>query len=112
MNHFNTTDTPAVYRRTTKGQFAAAAGAADAPSMDTQHRRLLLLVNGYTSLEAIARVGHFEAKPEQLAQDLEAVGLIEQAEQAEHGERSQMVHAASGPPWHLAEETRAWRVPM
>lgn len=96
MNHFHTTGTPAVYRRTTKGQFAAAAtGATGGLLMDPQHRRLLLLVNGYTTLDAIARVGHFEAQPAMLAQDLETSGLIEQA--------------TLDPPWHLAEERgRAW----
>lgn len=117
MNHIHSTGTQAVYRRTTKGQFAAAAGRADTTAMDTQHRRLLLLVNGYTALDDIARVGHFETQPELLAQDLEAVGLIERAEEEgagrHEGFRRQMAHTASGPPWHLAEDTpRAWRLPM
>jgi hypothetical protein len=103
MNHFHSTGTPAVYRRTTKGQFAATAqGARGAIAMDAQHRRLLLLVNGYTTLDAIARIGMFEARPELLALDLEASGLIEQAE---HRGSRPMAYGASGPPWHLAGPT-------
>lgn len=109
MNQFHTTGTPAVYRRTTKGQFAASStaltgmiGEMGAIAMDTQHRRLLLLVNGYTTLDAIARVGQFEAQPELLAQDLEASGLIEQAEY--RGSR-EWAYAASGPPWQVRHGT-------
>lgn len=77
MNHQVSTRTDIVYRRTSKGQAAAMPSAT--PTMDDEHRRLLLLVNGFTSLGVLARAGRFSGGPEGLAHDLQSSGLIEES---------------------------------
>lgn len=77
MNQQAHSRTDIVYRRTTKGQAAAMPTAA--PAMNAEHRRLLLLVNGFTSLDVLAKVGHFMEGPAQVALDLKSSGLIEEA---------------------------------
>jgi hypothetical protein len=69
--------THVVYRRTTKGQ--AAVMPAGMPAMDKASRQLLLLVNGFTSLDTLAQVCHFERPPDGTAQVLQTSGLIEEA---------------------------------
>jgi hypothetical protein len=77
MNQQVHSRTDVVYRRTSKGQAAAMPSATSA--MNDEHRRLLLLVNGFTSLDVLARVGHFEDAPDQVARTLKSSGLIEEA---------------------------------
>lgn len=66
-----------VYRRTTKGQ--AAAMPASRSNMDHEARQLLLVVNGFTSLDTLAQLCHFERPPDGTAEALETSGLIEEA---------------------------------
>lgn len=77
MNQQVHSHTGVVYRRTTKGQ--AAAMPSTMPRMDDEHRRLLLLVNGFTSLDVLAQVGQFMEGPDRVALDLKSSGLIEEA---------------------------------
>lgn len=78
MNLVDTDGTRVVYRRTLKGQFAVArASNPDDETLDPVQRRLLLMVNGFTSLHDIARVARFQVCAEEAAQALAACGLIE-----------------------------------
>lgn len=81
MNQHISTQVPSrakvVYRRTTKGQ--AAAMPASFATMDHEARQLLLVVNGFTSLDTLAQVCHFERPPDSTAEALETSGLIEEA---------------------------------
>ncbi len=74
--------TNAVYRRTLKGQAAAMPSAT--PTMNDEHRRLLLLVNGFTPLDALARICKFEQGPQDMADSLQSSGLIEEAGERRH----------------------------
>ena len=69
------TESDVIYSRTAKGQ--AAALFSRPRVMDKEDRRLLLMVNGFTSLNELARVGHFESRPQSIAEALAASGLIE-----------------------------------
>ncbi len=86
--------TNVVYRRTPKGQ--AAAMPSVTPTMNDEHRRLLLLVNGFTPLDALVRVCKFQEGPEALAFTLQSSGLIEEA----HERRQQ---DSMHPPWRGSE---------
>lgn len=77
MNQQVHSSTGVVYHRTTKGQ--AAAMPSTMPRMNDEHRRLLLLVNGFTSLDVLAQVGRFMDGPDQVALALKSSGLIEEA---------------------------------
>jgi hypothetical protein len=81
MNH-PTSRTNVVYRRTTKGQ--AAAMRSGWTAMDEESRKLLLLVNGFTSLDALAKVGQFHEGPEGMADALKTSGLIEESQEHHH----------------------------
>jgi CHASE2 domain-containing sensor protein len=76
--------TRVVYRRTLKGQFAVT-GASDLndDTLDSVQRRLLMLVNGFTTLYDIARVARFQVCAEEAALVLKARGLIESLTQHE-----------------------------
>ncbi len=69
--------TETVYHRTVKGQ--ALAGKLDNLQFDRDFRSLLLLVNGFTPLDILARMATFVQQPQLVAQQLEAKGLIERA---------------------------------
>ncbi len=69
--------TETVYHRTDKGQ--ALAGKLDSLPFDQDFRSLLLLVNGFTPLNILARMGRFVQHPQVVAAQLEAKGLIEKA---------------------------------
>jgi hypothetical protein len=77
MNQQIISRTETIFRRTSKGQ--AAAMPSVAPQLSQDHHRLLLLVNGFTSLEALSRICPFSEGPEHLALALEESGLIEEA---------------------------------
>lgn len=51
MNQPVYSPTDVVYRRTTKGQAAAMPSAM--PTMNDEYQRLLLLVNGFTTLNVL-----------------------------------------------------------
>ncbi|MBC7701212.1 hypothetical protein [Aquabacterium sp.] len=87
--------TNVVYRRTQKGQ--AAAMPSVAPTMNDEHRRLLLLVNGFTPLDALARVCKFQQGPEDMASSLQMSGLIEEARERRHAET---MHS----PWRTTDQ--------
>lgn len=74
--------TNVVYRRTPKGQ--AAAMPSVTPTMNDEHRRLLLLVNGFTPLDALARICKFQQGPQDMADTLQSSGLIEEARERPH----------------------------
>ena len=69
-----------VYQRTIKGQ-AAAVSRLDM-ELDAPHRRLLLLVNGFTSTANLARIARLGADHEAVALTLKSQGLIEEATRA------------------------------
>lgn len=96
MNQQVHSRTDVVYRRTTKGQAAAMPSAL--ATMNDEHRRLLLLVNGFTSLGVLARVGHFEHGPDQMALTLQSSGLIEEA--SDHQPETFMRAPWREPPEH------------
>ncbi len=77
MNQADATCTGTVYHRTVKGQ--ALAGKLDKLPVDQDFRRLLLMVNGFTPLNAIAGMAHFAQHAQVIAMQLEAKGLIERA---------------------------------
>lgn len=85
---------PVVYRRTAKGQ--AAAVQATMPWMNEDHRGLLLLVNGYTPLDALGKVAQFQGDVQAMAIALEDAGLIEQAH---NNSPARAMHK----PWRIAE---------
>jgi hypothetical protein len=62
------------YRRTSKGQ--ALAVHPKPPGLDEDQRRLLLMVNGFTPLDALAELAGFQRAPEDLIVGLEASGLV------------------------------------
>lgn len=95
MNQPIISRTTTVFRRTAKGQ--AAAMPSIAPPMDQDHRRLLLLVNGFTSLDTLSEICPFSQGPEHVALALQASGLIEEAEAAH-----QIVSMHS--PWRLPSQ--------
>lgn len=68
---------PHVYRRTTKGQAEALSGAQS--GLTPEQRRLLLMVNGFTSIDTLADLAGFEAQLEPMTEALKASGLIEEA---------------------------------
>lgn len=72
-----------VYQRTTKGQ-AAAVSRLDV-ELDAPHRRLLLLVNGFTSTAQLASIARLGADHEAVARALKHQGLIDDA--SERGPR-------------------------
>lgn len=81
----------AVYQRTAKGQAAVLQG--EALELDAEHRRLLLLVNGFTPMATLVRVAHLRCEAEAVASTLKARGLIEEA---------------SGDPSHKSKGVNVW----
>lgn len=94
MNQQIISRTDTVFRRTSKGQ--AAAMPSGVPQLSQDHHRLLLLVNGFTSLEALGRICPFSEGPEQVALALQASGLIEEAGTAR---REVLTHS----PWRQTD---------
>ncbi len=68
---------PDIFRRTTKGQAEALSSAQS--DLTPEERRLLLMVNGFTSIAILADLAGFKTHIEPVAEALMASGLIEEA---------------------------------
>lgn len=75
MNQIASTGTDVVYRRTTKGQAMALLWSTSIK--DADQRKLLLMVNGFTPLQDLAKVGGIHAHARDIADMLVVAGLIE-----------------------------------
>lgn len=86
--------TDIVFRRTMKGQAAALSSLAC--QLDPDHQRLLLMVNGFTSLETLNSLSPFDDGAEHIALSLRMSGLIEEAD-------TQYQSPPMQSPWRLAD---------